>query len=102
MGAGIISLIDFDNNTIYEDRFSSLPIKEDGIISESMELFHDGEPCIIYRTYITKKFFQELENYLECMLKKGIEEVDYDILPGWVKKMLDIESKTKKLLIRAC
>ncbi len=99
MSTRIISLIDFDNNTIYEDRFSSLPIKEDGIISESMELFHDVEPCIIQRTFITKKFFQELEHYFDCMLKEGIAEVAYDILPDWVKKMLDIESKAKKVII---
>ena len=99
MGARIISLLDSDNNTIYEDRFSSLPIKENGIITESMELFHDSEPCIIHRTYIIKKFYQELGNYLDGMLMAGIQELAYDILPDWIKKMLDIEAQTKKLLI---
>lgn len=99
MSSKIISLVDFSDSIIYEDRFSSLPIKEDGIVNKSIELFHDSEPCIIHRTFIMKKFYFEMDKYLDCLLKDGMKEVSYDILPDWIREMLDIGRNTKKILI---
>ena len=55
-----ISLTDKEGLELFCGPFNELPIQEDFILKKSMELFHEPEPCIIYRTQITRKFYLEL------------------------------------------
>jgi hypothetical protein len=98
MGAKFISLMDDNNNKVYEDRFTSLPVREDGIIAQSKELFNVCEPCILQRTVIIKRFFIDMDTYLDELLSEGKREVPYQDLPIWIIDMLDTEAHAISLL----
>lgn len=45
---------------IFDGKILNIPIKEDAIISKSIELFDDEEPCIIHQSYVVKEYVTEL------------------------------------------
>ena len=55
---------------IYKGKIENIPIKEEYILNESMNLFMDDDPCIIYRSLIIKKilikFIDELNKISTC------------------------------------
>ena len=50
---------------IYEGPLNELPVKEEYIIEKSRELYNEEEPCIIYRTHITKKLYLDIWDQLK-------------------------------------
>lgn len=92
MGAKTIAFCNKNGQVIIERKLTSLPIKEDSIIKISSELFNDCEPCIIHRTFIMKKIYLELDEYLNNMLQCGKSEICFDLIPSNVVKCLDIDS----------
>ena len=56
---------------LFEGPFNELPIKEDYIVQKSIELYQECEPCIIYRTHITKKLYLEILDTISVKPKKG-------------------------------
>ncbi len=67
-----ISLTDKEGLELFCGPFNELPIQEDFILKKSMELFHEPEPCIIYRTQITRKFYLELLEKFPGKPKSGM------------------------------
>jgi len=57
-------IVHSDGSIIFQGSIMELPLKEEYILFKSFELFHEKEPCIIYRTHIMKKFYLELYDYL--------------------------------------
>lgn len=55
---------------IYEGPLNELPVKEEYIIEKSRELYNEEEPCIIYRTHITKKLYLDIWDQLKDNQKK--------------------------------
>lgn len=95
----MISITDQNNKVIYQDHITSLPIRDEGMINKSKELFYDSEPCIIHKTFIIKQFFFKLDNYLNDLAEHSIQEVSYDMLPDWITKMVKMDTHTKMLLM---
>lgn len=82
-----IKIIDQEGKVSFDGLLSEIPLKEEYILQKSMELFHEKEPCIIYRTHIIKKFhllfYEELKRSGECKIlcsEKGeyFEVMDID------------------------
>lgn len=62
---GIIVYLNENNEELNQVSMLKLPLKEDKIVSESVRLYDEEEPCIIYRTAIINKFGINLLNKLE-------------------------------------
>ena len=60
MKAGEIKITAADGAVIFCGLITELPLREEYIISKSIERFNESEPCIIYRTSIAKKFYIQL------------------------------------------
>lgn len=58
---------------LFEGSLNELPVKEDYVISKSRELYNEDEPCIIYRTHITKKLYLDIWEQLKE--KQGKETI---------------------------
>ena len=52
------------NVCIYDGFLKDLPIREDVLLSKSVEFFDDPEPCEIHRSAVASRLFYELENTL--------------------------------------
>mgnify|MGYP000394751636 FL=1 len=50
---------------LYEGRISDIPIKEKYIISKSVELFDDDDPCIIHKSYVVKEYADQILDLLK-------------------------------------
>lgn len=99
MSLKVLSFIDIHGNVILKERLTELPLKEECVISKSIELFNDSEPCIIHRTYVMKKIIFEIDDYLNNVLKDGKDEILKDEIPENIMQALDINSQVEKVLI---
>lgn len=59
-----IVFLDEKNNIILRSELTELQLDENYILNESMKRFNDPEPCIIYRSYIIKKFYIEFYDFI--------------------------------------
>ncbi len=50
------------NGSMVKYKLNSLPIKEDQIISHSIEFFNDPSPCFIHRGAVVTRLCTEIEN----------------------------------------
>lgn len=64
-----ITISDQTGVLLFQGEIGELPLKEEYILEKSMELFHEKDPCIIYRTHISKKFCLELMDAIERLRK---------------------------------
>ncbi len=53
-------IIEKDGNIVFQGRILNMPIKEDHIISKSIEVFGDDEPCIIHQSFVVKELVTEI------------------------------------------
>ena len=58
---------------LYVGRLSDFPIQEKYIISKSVELFDDDDPCIIHQSYVIKEYVDQLLSVFKCVKKSEIE-----------------------------
>lgn len=75
MKAGTIKITAADGSAIFCGLITELPLKEDYIISKSIERFNESEPCIIYRTSIAKKFYIQLFDKLKYFKENNITNI---------------------------
>ena len=94
-----IKIYDKNGEMVYDDRLTSLPVREECIESKSIELFNDSRPCIIHRTFITKKCFLELDSFFRKMIDEDRKEIHINDLPEWVTDILEIRNVADKLII---
>lgn len=73
---GIMVYCDENKNEIREVSLLKLPIKEEVINKESIKLYEEPEPCIIYKTTIINKTGLSLHSELK---EKNITDKLYDI-----------------------
>jgi len=95
----ILKFCDIKGNVLLEKKVSSLPLKEQTIIKKSIEFFNDPEPCMIHRSAVMKRFFIELECFLENAMLTNVFEIKYAYLPKSLKEYLDLPSKVFKVVI---
>lgn len=90
-----ISIV-IDGNEVYSGKIENLPIKEEVLISESIELFGDDDPCIIHRSYIIKKIlFQFIK---EADSVKSGNSVNLSAISNETISKFDIENCSNGIL----
>jgi len=70
-------IIKKNGKILYDGRISDIPLKEEYIISKSVELFDDDDPCIIHQSYVIKEFVDELLSVFKCTKSKTIDVKDH-------------------------
>jgi hypothetical protein len=75
MKAGAIKITAADGSVIFCGLITELPLREDYIITKSIERFNESEPCIIYRTSIAKRFYLQLFEKLKYFKENNITSI---------------------------
>lgn len=86
-----ICLKNNEGRVVCEKKLTSLPIREEIILSKSVEFFGDPEPCMIHRSAVMKRLFFELGEYFEIQIKDGNTRFNYELIPQKLKDYLDIK-----------
>lgn len=77
-----IILLGADNREIFHGRLIKLSIQEKQIIANSIEWFHDSEPCFIHRSAVMNRMFAAFEDYLQENFKQtGSCQCTWESLP---------------------
>lgn len=100
MSITYIAFVNRDGEVVCEYKLLSLPLKEVSIIEKSIEMFNDSEPCIIHRTYVMKKIYFEIEEYLQTLITQGANEVNLYDMPKKLIQPLEVESNITKLYFK--
>ena len=77
-------LCDDNGNTIKKCRLTDIPIKEEVVVANSLEIYNDPAPCIIRRSAISKVLYSKL-----------MDELNVNYLSE--TKMFQINSLSKEL-----
>lgn len=100
-----IKSISFLNNrkeVVKSYKLTSVPIKEQTIISKSIEFFNDPEPCFIHRSAVIKRLVAEIDDYFYNISKTGTNEIKCAAFNERFSDMLnfgkDVESLRFELL----
>ncbi|NLM11412.1 MAG: hypothetical protein GX213_11670 [Clostridiaceae bacterium] len=88
-----ICLMDSNKEVVSVKRLIDLPIKEEGIISKSIEWYNDPEPCTIHRSAVMKRIYFELMEYLEMNKQNGINLLPLESIPYSLLSLFDIEGE---------
>jgi hypothetical protein len=81
---------------IYKGKIENMPIKEDYILNESINLFMDDDPCIIHRSLIIKKFLMKFIDELKKISTSG--EINLKLINPNIINQFDIEQCGKAVL----
>lgn len=92
-GKLVLHFIDGSGRTILKKKLTGLPLKEKIILAKSEEWFFDPEPCMIHRSAVMKRIYLEISEYLEELLKRGIQEQSWGNLPDHIRNILDVRDE---------
>lgn len=88
-----ICVLDCNKKAIFEKRVIDIPLKEEIVITKSIEWFNDPEPCMIHRSAVMKRLYFELLEYLESQKNNGNRLLALETIPAPLLDMLDIDTK---------
>lgn len=87
---------DINNNNVNEYNIYQLPLKENEIIKKSIEMYNDSEPCIIYKTFIMKMMYIEINDFLNAKLCNH-KKIKIDLEEEIIKKYLDLPNEISEI-----
>lgn len=99
MSTKTISLTGSGGKVIFHGMLAALPLKEERIISKSIEMFNDSDPCIIHKTYVMKKIMLEIDDYLNSLLEEEKLQVDWKYVPQSIKQLLDLKDEINEISV---
>ena len=76
--------------TMYHGPVSGLPVREAAILEKSVEFFGDPEPCMIHRSAVLARVYEELEHWLDCQGAGRECAVERGSLPQRLAACLDL------------
>lgn len=87
-----IYILDNNKNVIYGGGMANIRIREEYILSKSSELYKNDAPCIIIRTKIMNRVYEELRMFIKGKDNDGNKQIFCkDDLPEELKKALELE-----------
>lgn|GEM_PF-692818 len=95
----IIRFADKTDTILLERKLISLPLRDEAIISKSIEFFNDPEPCMIHRSAVMKRLFAEIESYFEDMIQKDVLEINMLNIPSCLKEYLSLPAGAAKVTL---
>jgi len=91
-------MIKNENQIIFDGRPLDLPIKKDILISESVEMFNDEDPCIIHQTYVIETLVDQLISKLKKQINEEVSIIDIKESV----RFIDIDQlETYKIILRS-
>lgn len=93
----IITFINNEREVVYKGKITSIPLKDDMIIKDSIKYFDDDSPCFIHRSAIMEKIYVNIGDYFANELVKNRNELLYDEIPINLTDYIDL--KYKKIII---
>ena len=98
----LVTIFDDHDAIIMEKKVNYLPLKEEVIISQSIQSFNDPEPCMIHRSAVMKIIYVEfLDCFEDAFTRSDSTEVRL-ALPETLAQKLDINEKIKYIQVRRC
>lgn len=91
---GFLICYDKDKKEIAKISLLKLPIKEEEIVRQSIKLYKEEEPCIIYRTSIINRTGLNILSDIEKTKKNNIM-LDLNGLNMIIGDILDLPNKTR-------
>ena len=91
---GFLICYDKDKKEIAKISLLKLPIKEEEIVRQSIKLYKEEEPCIIYRTSIINRTGLNILSDIEKTQKNNII-LDLNDLNMIIGDILDLPNKTR-------
>lgn len=76
---------------LYEGEVSDLPLKDEKVISGSIEFFGDPEPCMIHRSAVMSRYYMQIDHWLDEINFDNKSDIEIDDLPVSLKELLDIK-----------
>lgn len=95
-----LQFVDSLGKTVLKTKLISLPIKENIILSKSMECFQDPEPCMIHRSAVVKTFYMELYEYITGVLDGNNISTQRIQIPETLMAVIDIQPDISTVLLR--
>lgn len=77
----LLTLYDETGAMLLKNRLASIPLKEESIIGQSIEIYNDPEPCMIHRSAVMSRMYMEMLEYFLGALKAGRSSHLYGTLP---------------------
>ncbi|MFA5471040.1 MAG: hypothetical protein WCZ00_03595 [Acholeplasmataceae bacterium] len=91
-------MIKNENQIIFDGRPLDLPIKKDILISKSVEMFNDEDPCIIHQTYVIETLVDQLISKLKKQINEEVSIIDIKESV----RFIDIDQlETYKIILRS-
>lgn len=94
-----LNLIDYKEAIVSDKRLISIPLREEIIIAKSIEFFNDPEPCMIHRSAVMTKMYNELFNYFTGIIESGRSEMLWNEIPSYFKCYFNYKEDLQKIII---
>lgn len=79
-----------DGIIIFDGELYELPIKDERIISGSIEFFNDPEPCMIHRSAVISKYYMQIENWLDDVNYENDTVIKFSEIPNSLAKLVEV------------
>ncbi|NMA83600.1 MAG: hypothetical protein GX962_07030 [Epulopiscium sp.] len=78
---------------------TALPIKEEIIITKSIEFFSDPNPCNFHRNAVKQRLYLEMSQYFIRCYEKGEKQRLWEEVPEDIRSYLDFRQEIAKVYI---
>lgn len=94
-----LKIVKKNGDIAFSGKIAALPISRKFIVDNSIEFFHDSNPCIIHQSYIIQKAICVMDEYIEATFQEGKCELLWDQIPQNIKDMLPYGSDTDRIFV---
>lgn len=84
---------------MFSGKLSALPLSDDYIVAQSVRLFREKEPCIIYRSFIRNKALLALDDFFREAAHGNRAEILWEEIPDSIREMLPSERSLRKISV---
>lgn len=67
----LLTLYDNQDDILCQKKLTSVPLKEESIIGQSVEIYNDPEPCMIHRSAVMSRMYMEIYKYFITRFKSS-------------------------------
>lgn len=96
----ILCFLGDNDEVLFENKITALPLKENFIIEKSIEFFNDPEPCMIHRSAVMKRIYMQMQDFFLKSLEEGKYKLAWEDLPYFMHDALDFPQKVRWICIR--
>ena len=86
-----LALYDEQDVILCQRKLLSIPLREESVIGQSVEIYGDPEPCMIHRSAVMSRMYMEILKYFVTGFKSGQSTFLYRDLPDKLSSYFGIE-----------